>query len=360
MSRWWPPSRWPAMLRHLAILAVVTAVVILLIAWSGVYNVAASRGHTQLVEWFLRFGMENSVKTRSFARDEPQTFNADMIALGAAHYRDGCAYCHGAPGTTQPLVAQQMLPPPPLLIASSSRWKDHELHWIVQHGLKYTGMPAWPSQKRADEVWALVAFLKALPSMSAMDYERLASGNLPPPSAPQAVALCGRCHGVETSGPSSALIPIIHAQPREMIVRALGDYRSGTRESGVMQPIVMDLSERQIDDLASYYASLPHPGAGTAPSSSNHDGRALAHEGAPADGIPPCLLCHGAEATPSYPRLAGQSAAYIVNQLRLWKAEDFRRSGHAAIMTPIARRLSERQIEDVAAYLSRLPSGDSR
>lgn len=358
MSGWWPPSRWPAMLRHVAILAVAAAGVILLIAWSGIYNVAASKGHTKLVEWFLRFGMENSVRTRSFAQDEPQIFNADMIALGAAHYRDGCAYCHGAPGTTQPFIAQQMLPPPPLINTAARRWKDHELHWIVQHGLKYTGMPAWPSQKRADEVWAVVAFLKAVPTMSVTNYERLASGNPPPPSAPQAVALCGRCHGVGASGPSSALIPIIHAQPREVIVRAINDYRSGARESGIMQPIVMDLNERQIDNLASYYASLPPPGPGTRPSGDN--GRALAREGAPADGIPPCLLCHGPDATASYPRLAGQNAAYIVNQLRLWQAQDFRHSAHAAIMTPIARRLSERQIHDVASYLSSLPPGASQ
>lgn len=359
MSRWWPPRRWPGFVRHAAILAFITAAAVLLIAWSGVYNVAASKGHTQVVEWFLRFGMENSVEARSSTKDEPEAFNGDMVALGAAHYRDGCAYCHGGPGMTQPLVAQQMLPPPPLLDGASRRWKDHELHWIVQHGLKYTGMPAWASQRRADEVWSLVAFLKALPAMSGSDYERLASGNPPPPSAPQAAALCSRCHGVGAGAPSSALIPIIHAQPREAIARALEDYRSGARESGIMQPVATGLSDQQIDRLAAYYASLPRPGAPSTPPDDG-SGRGLAHDGAPADGIPACLLCHGADAAPTYPRLGGQSAAYIANQLRLWKTQDFRHSAHAAIMTPIARRLSEQQIRDVAAYLSSLPLEASR
>ena len=72
-------------------------------------------------------------------------------------------------------------------------------------------------------------------------------------------------------------------------------------------------------------------------------------------GIPPCLACHGAEAAPGYPRLAGQSARYLEGQLALWRAGLNDRSATGRIMAPIARRLSEAQAADVAAYFASLP-----
>lgn len=350
----WAVRQWRMLALAAAALGLAGIAGVLLVAWSGIYNVAADVSHTKAVEWFLRFGMENSVKARAAARNEPVTYTRDMIALGAAHYRDGCSICHGAPGSAQPVIAGQMLPPPPQLRMVSERWRDHELHWIVLHGLKYTGMPAWPSQQRPDEVWALVAFLKALSNMTAEDYRRMAFGAPLPSGAPGAVALCSRCHGDAATTPASALTPIIHGQPHEMIVTALRDYATGRRQSGMMQPIAADLDERQIDELAAYYTALTPPRSSQS-KADNDSGRTLAHDGIAAERIPPCLSCHGATAALSYPRLAGQSAAYLANQLRLWRTHDVRASPQAAIMAPIARRLSERQIDDVAAYLASLP-----
>ncbi len=63
-------------------------------------------------------------------------------------------------------------------------------------------------------------------------------------------------------------------------------------------------------------------------------GRRLATEGDPANGIPACNACHGRDALASYPRLAGQNAAYMAGQLRLWKAGHHTSTGGAAIMAP--------------------------
>ena len=92
-------------------------------------------------------------------------------------------------------------------------------------------------------------------------------------------------------------------------------------------------------------------------------GRRLATEGDPANGVPACNACHGRDALASYPRLAGQNAAYMAGQLRLWKAGHHTATGGAAIMAPIARRLSDGDIDAVTAYLSGLaaePAGASR
>ena len=77
-------------------------------------------------------------------------------------------------------------------------------------------------------------------------------------------------------------------------------------------------------------------------------GRRLATEGDPANGVPACNACHGRDALASYPRLAGQNAAYMAGQLRLWKAGHHTSTGSAAIMAPIARRLSDGDIDAVS------------
>ena len=126
-----------------------------LFAWSGIYNVGASRGHFALVELALSFVMRNSVETHALTVPSPPRLNdPDLEILGAGQFHRGCAPCHGAPGQRPNAIAQSVLPPPPDLTRRRNSWKDSELFWIVKHGIKYTGMPAWSSQDRDDEVWA--------------------------------------------------------------------------------------------------------------------------------------------------------------------------------------------------------------
>jgi cytochrome c553 len=352
-------------------LAVAVPLAAVLMAWSGVYNVAASSGHLRITDMFLRFGMENSVEARAPDVQPPALDNPDLIRLGAGHFHSGCAYCHGAPGIAIPAVAGSMLPPPPELTGRVGEWTDQELFWIVKHGIKYAGMPAWPVQQRDDEVWTLVAFLRALPGLDAAGYRALAFGDLrlePPTGAElatgQAVtdpaSACARCHGAEDRLPASGLVPRLHGQPAEMLLAALEAYAKGDRKSGIMQQIAAELNPDARGKVAAYYAGLAPPAAQTvAPNGSVlvERGRNLAMQGDPAARIPACESCHGAKGLPAYPRLAGQNAPYIAGQLRLWQREHRSSTALNAIMEPIARRLSEHQINEVAAYYASIPAG---
>ena len=349
-----------------------------LIAWSGVYNVAASRGHWAIVEWLLTFGMRNSVEMHALGIETPPLDSADLYRLGAGHFHSGCAYCHGAPGVPMSPIARSMLPPPPDLATAMRSWKDRELFWIVKHGIKYTGMPAWVSQQRDDEVWAVVAFLKRLPSLDASGYRDMALGGLwiPPQSgrelataeaASEAAGACARCHGADDRRPMSGLVPILHGQPVEFLTAALRDFADGRRESGIMQPVANDLSSESLQRVAGYYAQLAPPRApigAAADEAAIERGRVLADKGDPNAKVPPCSSCHGADALRTYPRLAGQHAAYMANRLRLWKKDFVSGSDTGAIMAPIARSLSDLQIDDVVAYFASLsppsPAGTQR
>ena len=336
-----------------------------LFAWSGLYNVAASRGHLAVTNAMLTFGMRNSVKTHALGIEVPPLDSQDLSTLGAAHFQSGCAFCHGAPGVPISPIAQSMLPSPPNLSTSMPEWRDRELFWIVKNGIKYTGMPAWVAQQRDDEVWALVAFLRRLPALDAAAYRELALGGLTVPAqsgseiatsegSSEAVSACARCHGASQRGPTSRLVPILHGQPAAFLMAALEDYAHARRPSGIMQPLAGDLSSENRKQVARYYAGLAPP---VAPDlalnpESVERGRKIATSGDPGARIPACMDCHNASSLEVYPRLDGQHAAYMVNRLRLWKGGLTSRSSTDAIMAPIARSLSEQQIEDVSAYLS--------
>jgi cytochrome c553 len=251
----------------------------------------------------------------------------------------------------------------------ANEWKDRELFWIVKHGIKYTGMPAWVAQQRDDEVWAVVAFLKRLPRLDAKSYRELALGGVEP--APQsgrdiaaagasvdAVGACARCHGADQRRPASDLTPVLHGQSAEFLAAALRAYAQGARRSGIMEPIAAELKTDSIAKLAAYYSSLdvPLPKASASASAAVERGRPLATQGDPNAKIPACVTCHDAGALPTFPRLAGQNAAYMANRLRLWKAGVISPTDLEAIMAPIARLLSEQQIDEVSDYFAATPS----
>jgi cytochrome c553 len=335
----------------------------LLFAWSGIYNIAASRGHWTVVEWFLQFGMKNSVKRRAWTIETPPLDDPDLYVLGAAHFHRACSHCHGAPGVKGDLTAQRALPPPPDLTHVSREWKDNELFWVVKHGIKYTGMPAWVALERDDEVWAIVAFLKKLPGIDGQEYRQLAIGT---PDAPaqsgrdiarvgvtsEMVGACARCHGAEQRRPASGMVPVLHSQPREFLAAALRGYASGSRLSGIMQPVASELASDTIDKLADYYASLPAPTPRAVAGAVRIDG--LATGGDPVARIPACTGCHDTSALPIYPRLAGQNAPYMANRLRLWKNGLPPWTPSEAVMAPIARLLSDEQIANLSAYFASL------
>jgi mono/diheme cytochrome c family protein len=70
-------------------------------------------------------------------------------------------------------MGRGLRPQPPPLADVVPEWSTAELFWIAKHGIRMTGMPAWGPTHGDDELWAMVAFVKTLPTMSAEDYRRM-------------------------------------------------------------------------------------------------------------------------------------------------------------------------------------------
>jgi cytochrome c553 len=351
-------------LRIAAVLVLLALAGGFLFAWSGLYNVAASRGHYPFTEWLLTFVMENSVEARApFMEAPPALDDPDLIRLGAAHFQGHCASCHGAPGIDPDPVMQAALPPAPDLGPTDGRWSDKELFWIVQNGIKYTGMPAWPTLARADEVWAVVAFVKRYATLDEESYRALLGGRLDDEAIRRRVASedfpgiaesCLLCHGTAEARPISDLVPVLQGQSSADLANALIAFKDGTRPSGIMQSMAAALGDADLSRLAEYYAGLKRPEQPAMLAPPSELGRTLAERGVPEREIPPCLACHRHDADPAFPRLAGQNASYLANQIRLWRKGINTGTPAAEIMAPIARRLNDTEIDAISAYFAAL------
>lgn len=232
-------------------------------AWSGAYNVAATSKHKWPVEWLLHYVMQRSVALHAATLTPPDLHDPALIRRGAAHFASGCAPCHGAPGELASPIAQQMTPVPPGLYSADRDFTPSQLFWIVQHGVKMTAMPGWPAQSRADEIWAMVAFLEELPHLNTPAYLKLSgaagAATFLPQDKPSASGFdpstCARCHGADGRG-EPGVFPSLAGRDAARIEKALHDYRDGSRASGFMQPVAATLSDAAIADAARYYAAL--------------------------------------------------------------------------------------------------------
>ncbi len=313
---------------------------------SGVVSVKASSGHLAVTAWVLDLAKRRSVAVRASPIESPALDAPGLEALGASHFDRGCRPCHGAPGEPPPAVPARMTPHPPDLAAQVGRWKPRELFYLVAHGVKFTGMPAWPSPSRTDEVWAVVAFLRRLPALARASYRRLANLDAVAPPTPDGLAAlaatCTACHDG-----ASPLVPRLTGQTAEYLTAALDAYADGRRFSGIMQPIAVAVPPDDRPRLARLVAgpTVATVAPGPAPLSR------LVVTGDPARDVPACAECHGPSDTPRdprYPVVAGQPAAYVRLQLALFA--EGRRGGTPAaeIMRPIAQRLSPTAADDAA------------
>jgi mono/diheme cytochrome c family protein len=164
--------RTAAVIGLLVIGAVIAATVIL---FAGFYNVAATQQHFVATYHVLDTALRESVKHHSRKIVVPPLDDAALVERGLAQYAEHCVRCHGAPGVAPEPFALGMIPVPTNLAHVARVWRADELYWTVKNGIKMTGMPAWEFRLHADDIWAIVAFLRVLPWIAPEDYRARAA-----------------------------------------------------------------------------------------------------------------------------------------------------------------------------------------
>lgn len=354
--RGWKQWIWP-----LAALLAVFALGGVMVVASGIIPIKASSGHWAVTRWLLEFAKSRSLATHTIGLSVPELDHEQFVLKGAGHYETGCAPCHGSPQRARPPVLDHMLPAPPQLKQISSKRDPEELFHIVKHGIKFTGMPAWPSMHRDDEVWAMVAFLLRLPHLDGLEYQNLVYGDTRSAATPAetiavtATQSCARCHGADGNGRGTGAFPKLAGQRSQYLFASMQAYAKGERHSGVMEPIASALTPETMRHLADYYSEL-RPGLSLEePAPSFERGRSIAHHGIPHQQVPACAACHlpsGEMRNPHYPNLTGQYAAYIQLQLGLFQSRHRGGTAYADIMHQVAEHLTKEQMRDVAAYFA--------
>ncbi len=144
----------------------------LAVAYGGLYNVAATEDHASLTRWAFDTTLHNSVERRADGLVPPPSpsLPASALAAGGEAYKSMCQHCHAGPGAQRSAWADGMRPRPPYLAEAASEWRPEELYWIVKHGVRMSGMPAFGPSHDEQRIWAIVAFVKALPAMTPEDY----------------------------------------------------------------------------------------------------------------------------------------------------------------------------------------------
>lgn len=316
------------------------------VAAAGLVPIAASSGHWKITDWFLHWTMQNSARTYSALQTPRDVRDDSGLVSAAGHFRQACQVCHGAPGERPSPVMQAATPPAPDLAKTASHYSDRELFWIIRHGVKYTGMPAWAADGRDDEVRRMVGFVRRLSTMTPAQYRALTVQDAPA-AAPPVIANCAGCHGADGSGRSQRDVPILAGQDAAYMAATLRRYRDGTRASAVMQTAAAALDDREIDAVARYYASLPGlPRRDVAPL------HPVAAHGLAKAQLPACARCHREGGTA--PRIAGQRQNYLAERLRHWQGEETVIDVHKPQdpMAVIARRIPDEAIDDLARALA--------
>jgi cytochrome c553 len=164
---------------------------------------------------------------------------------------------------------------------------------------------------------------------------------------------CAVCHGEQ--GQSVAPdFPRLAGQNAAYVMKQLKDFASGARSSPMMGDKAKQLNEEQMFAIGMFYQSMRPTVTQTVDPKLAQVGEFVYERGNTHTSMPACVICHGtaARGTAELPRLAGQHPDYIVRQMKAFK--DRSRNNDNAIMHLVADRITDMELQAVAAYLGGL------
>jgi len=175
-----------------ALLGVVSTAVILAVA--GVVYLKSTglstRGEPGRIETAMaRAARSMAIPSSARALQNPVAVSSDVIAEGMAHYADHCAVCHANDGSGKTEMGQGLFPKAPdMRLPATQGLSDGELFYVIEHGIRFTGMPGWSTGTAAGEQssWHLVHFMRHLSKLTPEELDAMKDRN---PRSPQEIRL---------------------------------------------------------------------------------------------------------------------------------------------------------------------------
>lgn len=161
----------------IAVLGIASLIMILGFVWSGIYDIGADSIHSRPVYSMLQTLRERSITAHAGKLQPPANLNdMALIRQGAGNYDAMCTGCHLGPGIEPTELSRGLYPAPPNLSKAGEFVPSHHF-WVIKHGIKASGMPAWGKSMGDEYIWGIVAFLQQLPKLDAARYRALVASS---------------------------------------------------------------------------------------------------------------------------------------------------------------------------------------
>jgi cytochrome c553 len=167
------------------------------------------------------------------------------------------------------------------------------------------------------------------------------------------IAACAACHGPTGNDSLLPNVPKLGGQNEAYLRKQLMEIRDDIRVVPLMKPMVANLTDQDLADIAAHYASVDAP-LGAVDEAKRELGEKLYRAGDASIGVAACSACHSVDGkglnSAGFPALSGQDVAYTELQLKLFRSGE-RTNDAAEIMRTITERLTDAEIAALASYV---------
>ena len=163
----------------LLLISVALAGIIVAAAVSLLHNGLSARARPSAMEEMLARNVWHlSIPSHARAMRNPLSASEENLKDARLHVADQCAVWHANDGSGNALFGRGLYPKPPdLRQAATQNRSDGELFWIIENGVRFTGMPSFASHGMSDDSWKLVLFIRHLPQLTAEEHIEMSRYN---------------------------------------------------------------------------------------------------------------------------------------------------------------------------------------
>lgn len=159
----------------LTLIFAVVAGLIWLRYFTGAFS--AQEQPSSLERWLANGARHFAMPSEAERLRNPVAYSPEVLEEARAHWADHCASCHANNGSGDTQIGRNLYPKAPdMRTTPTQQLSDGELYYVIQNGVRLTGMPAWGSAGDGDgnqESWKLVLFIRHLPTMTVQEAEQM-------------------------------------------------------------------------------------------------------------------------------------------------------------------------------------------
>ena len=150
---------------------------VLLWVWYFTGASSAREQPSSLERWLAKEARHFAMPSEAKRLKNPVAYSPEVLEGARAHWADHCASCHANNGSGDTQIGRNLYPKAPdMRAAPTQQLSDGELYYIIQNGVRLTGMPAWGSAGDGEgnqDSWKLVLFIRHLPTMTVQEAEQM-------------------------------------------------------------------------------------------------------------------------------------------------------------------------------------------